>query len=62
MIKHKNKKLNDPYTTDSIQKEGKRQSGTQKRKKFTNILGCVECSTNGDSLGVNKNLCSFLRA
>jgi hypothetical protein len=35
-------KLNDPYTTDSIQKEEKKTSGTQKRKKFKKILGCVE--------------------
>jgi hypothetical protein len=53
MIKHENKNLNDPYTMDSIQKEGKRQSGTQKRNFFTELLGCVECSTNGDSLGEN---------
>jgi hypothetical protein len=51
MIRHGNKKFNDPYPTDSIQK-GEKKSGTQKRKKKP--LGCVECSTNGDSMGENK--------
>jgi hypothetical protein len=36
MIRNGNKKLNDPYTTNSIQKEEreKKTSGTQKRKNF----------------------------
>jgi hypothetical protein len=39
-------KLNDPYTTDSTQKEEKKTSGTQKEKKISKkLLGCVERST-----------------
>jgi hypothetical protein len=53
MIKHRNIKLIDPYTTDSIQKR-KKTKWYPKEKIFTKLLGCVECSTNGDSLGENK--------
>jgi len=39
-------------THTMIKKEMK--SGTQKKEISQIILGCVECSTNGDSLGENK--------